>query len=125
MDADLTLAALDATYVSRTPGPGTCIHHTDRGIQYANSRYRRALEDYGLIGSMSAARNPYDNAQAESLMKTLKVEEVYLDRYVSFRDVVTRLPRFIEDVYKPKRMHPALDYFSPNQFEDAISRQAA
>jgi len=125
MDADLTLAALDAAYANRTPAPGTCIHHTDRGSQYANSRYRRALEEYGLIGSMSAARNPYDNAQAESFMKTLKVEEVYLDRYESFRDIVARLPRFIEDVYNAKRMHSALDYLSPNQFEDEIARRAA
>lgn len=125
MDTELTLAALDAACLSRMPAPGTCIHHTDRGSQYANAKCRRALQEYGLIGSMSAPRNPYDNAQAESFMKTLKVEEVYLDRYESFRDVVARLPRFIEDVYNAKRMHSALGYMSPNHFEEAFARQVA
>ncbi len=125
IDTELTLAALDAACLSRSPEPGTCIHHTDRGSQYANKRYRKALEDYGLVGSMSSPRNPYDNAQAESFMKTLKVEEVYLDRYESYRDVVARLPRFIEDVYNAKRMHSALGYVSPNHFEEKLARKAA
>jgi len=77
IDTDLTLAALHVAYQNRKPAPGTCIHHSDRGSQYASDRYRAALKEYGLIGSMSGIGNPYDNAQAESFMKTLKVEEVY------------------------------------------------
>jgi putative transposase len=78
IDTDLTLAALKAAAALRRPPQGTCIYHTDRGSQYASARYRAALIGYGLIGSKSAVANPYDNAQTESFMKTLKAEEVYI-----------------------------------------------
>jgi putative transposase len=77
IDTPLALAALRSALESRRPSPG-CVHHTDRGCQYASDTYRRALREAGLRGSMSAPANPYHNAQAESFMKTLKVEEVYL-----------------------------------------------
>ncbi|MGO4704129.1 transposase, partial [Dyella sp. 2RAB6] len=93
--------------------------------QYVSARYRAALANYGLLGSMSAPANPYDNAQAESFMKTLKVEEVYLGGYETFADVAARLPVFIEDVYNAKRMHSALDYLSPNQYEQNLVQQAS
>lgn len=125
IDTQLTLAALDAAMACRKPPPGTCIHHSDRGSQYASARYRDALSRYGLIGSMSSVANPYDNAQAESFMRTLKVEEVYLAAYEGFADVAARLPVFIEDVYNAKRMHSALDYLSPDQFERNLAQQAA
>ena len=85
----------------------------------------KALEAAGLRGSMSSVGNPYHNAQAESFMKTLKVEEVYLAGYETFADVARRLPIFIEQVYNTQRLHSALGYRPPEEFETLIARQAA
>lgn len=125
IDTNLTLAALEAAIESRKPKPGAVIHHSDRGTQYASNAYREALADHGLIGSMSSLANPYDNAQAESFMKTIKVENVYPADYETFDDVVARLPLFIEDVYNTKRLHSALGYVPPQEFEDQLARKAA
>jgi putative transposase len=97
------------------------IHHSDRGVQYASKEYIECLDDHGIRISMSAQGNPYDNAFVESFIRTLKYEEVYLNDYETFSDASENISSFIDDVYNKKRLHSALGYRSPIDFEKEVT----
>ncbi|HLN98192.1 MAG TPA: IS3 family transposase [Pyrinomonadaceae bacterium] len=119
IDAELGWAALKSALETRQPPPG-CIHHSDRGVQYACREYIDLLEQANMQISMSRTANPYDNAHMESFFKTLKYEEVHLANYETYDDVIRRIPHFIEEVYNSKRLHSALGYLPPIEYEMAI-----
>jgi transposase InsO family protein len=123
LQASLALAALDMALAARDPAPGSLIHHSDRGVQYASNLYVERLESRGVAISMSRPANPYDNAKAESFMKTLKAEEVNGAIYLDLDDAERHIGAFIETVYNAKRLHSALGYKPPQEFEAEI-RQA-
>jgi len=117
LQATLAIAALTMALAARRPSKGSLIHHSDRGVQYACGDYTAILKAHDIQPSMSRVGNPYDNAKAESFMKTLKQEEV---DGTAYRDVVearTRIGSFIETVYNRQRLHSALDYLAPEEYE--------
>lgn len=121
LSADLALAALlDAISKRNTD---ELIHHSDQGIQYCSADYVKVLKEHGIAISMSGKANPYDNAKIESFFRTLKVEEVYMFEYETYREVVSRIPYFIEEVYKRKRLHSSLGYMLPEEFENIINKK--
>jgi transposase InsO family protein len=122
LQASLALAALDMALAARKPAPDSLIHHSDRGVQYASNAYVERLESHGVAISMSRPANPYDNAKAESFMKTLKAEEVNGQIYLDLEDAQRRIGAFIETVYNAKRLHSALGYKPPDEFEAALVR---
>ncbi len=115
--AGLALDALEMALASREIIPGGLVHHTDRGVQYACGDYIARLQAAGIQPSMSRAGCPYDNAMAESFMKTLKAEEVNGTAYLDLADATAQIGAFIEDVYNRQRLHSALGYLSPQEYE--------
>jgi len=119
IDGELVLDALKMAW-ERRGRPAGVIHHSDRGVQYLCEKYINFLKDNGFKISCSRKGNPYDNAFAESFMKTIKTEEVYLFNYETILDVAHRIGRFIEEVYNEKRVHSSLNYLTPKEFESLI-----
>ena len=121
IDAQLTLNALGMALDNRKGMDLTgLVHHSDQGVQYASIAYTDRLKESGIQISMSRKGNPYDNAFAESFMKTLKYEEVYLNEYESFMDAHGNIERFIEDVYNRKRLHSGIGYRTPDEVEKEV-----
>jgi len=117
IDTALSLNALKMACETRTMTPGL-IHHSDQGVQYAAREYTDFLKAHSISISMSRKGNPYDNALAESFIKTLKYEEVHLNEYEVFEDAYENIGRFINDLYNKKRLHSALGYKPPIEFEN-------
>jgi transposase InsO family protein len=117
LEASLAIEALDMAIEARDPKPDTLIHHSDRGVQYASAAYVERLAQRCIVASMSRPGNPYDNAKAESFMKTLKSEEVDGKAYATIEDARLEIGAFITVVYNSRRLHSALQYKSPVEFE--------
>jgi len=116
MTTALTLRALKQAITQRQPQPGL-VHHSDRGVQYASAEYVAVLKQHHILPSMSRAGNPYDNATCESFLCTLKVEEIYANEYRDLEHLWANLEDFIERYYNRRRLHSALNYRSPEEFE--------
>ena len=112
----LALSALERAIATRQPPPGL-VHHSDRGVQYASGEYMKLVQQHHLIPSMSRPANPYDNASCESFLKTLKREEIYANDYRTLEHLAANVEAFIEEYYNRCRLHSALGYRPPDEFE--------
>jgi transposase InsO family protein len=112
----LAAEALENAIDLRRPLPGV-VHHSDRGVQYASAEYVAILKLHGMVPSMSRPANPYDNASCESFIKTLKREEIYANKYRDLEDLYGHIQEFIDGYYNQKRLHSALGYQTPEEFE--------
>ena len=118
LTAAVAVAALQQAIAQRQPPPGV-VHHSDQGVQYACAEYNQVLQTNQMIPSMSRPANPYDNAACESFMKTLKQEEIYCNQYLDFEELSAHLEEFIDHYYNRLRLHSALGYRTPEEFEQA------
>jgi transposase InsO family protein len=118
--ARLPKAALEMAIAARRPAPGL-VHHSDRGFQYASAEYVQVLNQHGIVPSMSRPANPYDNATCESFMKTLKQEEIYANHYRDLDHLRANIKTFIELYYNRSRLHSALGYLPPEEFEQTLT----
>ena len=121
IDTQLTLKALRMALANRTVRPGL-VHHSDRGVQYAAADYVALLQEHKIKISMSRTGNPYDNAKAERFMRTLKYEEIYMNDYETLTEVRISIEHFIEAVYNRKRLHSAIGYRPPAEFEASLAQ---
>jgi len=119
LTARLPKAALELAIAQRQPPPGL-VHHSDRGVQYASDEYIKVLQQHQIIPSMSRPANPYDNASCESFMKTLKREEIYANDYRDLEHLRANIEAFIDQYYNRCRLHSALGYKTPEEFEQAL-----
>jgi putative transposase len=125
LSSRLPLAALTSALEERKPGPGL-VHHSDRGVQYLHANYVATLRKYGIVASVSRPGNPGDNANCESFFRTLKREEIEAREYKDVEDLRSKISRFIDGYYNRKRLHSALDYRTPVEFEQlTVSDNAA
>jgi transposase InsO family protein len=118
LDASLTVQALEMALRERSWRPGVLVHHSDRGVQYAAGQYVKLLQEREILISMSRKGNPYDNAKAERFMRTLKEEEVNGKQYRDLAEARAQIAEFLEQIYNRQRLHSALRYLTPAEFEE-------